>query len=69
MVADTGHRTPDMMLRDAVLLLGLVLSLRAEFAPPTLNISLDEDPEVRWDPLIKAFDVEFLKKAAAEIIE
>lgn len=57
------------MLRGAVLLLGLVLSLRAEFAPPTLNISLDEDPEVRWDPLIKAFDVEFLKKAAAEIIE
>lgn len=59
----------DAVLRDAVLLLGLVLSLRAEFAPPTLNISLDEDPEVRWDPLIKAFDVEYLKKAAAEIIE
>eukprot|EP00066_Takifugu_rubripes_P007921 XP_003973773.2 PREDICTED: N-acylethanolamine-hydrolyzing acid amidase [Takifugu rubripes] len=59
----------DAVLRDAVLLLGLVLSLRAEFAPPTLNISLDEDPEVRWDPLIKAFDVEYLKKAAAEIID
>lgn len=58
-----------MMLREAALLLGLVLSLRAEIAPPTLNISLDEDPEVRWDPLVKAFDVEYLKKAAAEIIE
>lgn len=56
-------------MRAAVLLLGLVLSLRAEFAPPTLNISLDDDPKVRWEPLSKAFDVEYLKKAAAEIIE
>lgn len=60
---------PDMMLRAATLLLGLVLSLRAEFAPPTLNISLDDDPEVRWEALSKVFNVEYIKKAAAEIIE
>lgn len=58
-----------MMLRAAALLLGLVLSLRAEVAPPTVNISLDDDPEARWEPLSKAFNVEYLKKAAAEIIE
>lgn len=63
---------PVMMVRALVLLLlllGLVASCRAEFAPPTLNISLDEDPEVRWMPLIKAFDVDYLKQAAAEVIE
>lgn len=63
------RRAPDTMMRVAALLLGLVLCLRAEFAPPTLNISLDEDPAVRWAPLAKAFDVEYLKKAAAEVIE
>lgn len=60
-----------MMLPATVLLLllGLVVSCRADFAPPTLNISLDEDPEVRWMPLIKVFDADYLKKAAAEVIE
>ncbi|CAF96894.1 unnamed protein product [Tetraodon nigroviridis] len=58
-----------MTLRAAALLLGLAVSLRAEFAPPTLNISLDDEPQVRWEPLGKAFDVEFLKNVAAEIIE
>ncbi len=58
-----------MMLLSAVLLLGLAASCRAEFAPPTVNISLDDDPEVRWAPLTKVFDVEFLNKAAAEVIE
>lgn len=62
-----------MMVRAAVLLLGwlgLVVSCRAQVvAPPTLNISLDEDPELRWLPLTKAFDVDYLKKAAAEVID
>lgn len=59
-----------MVTGAAVLLLGLVVcSCRAEFAPPTLNISLDDDPEVRWAPLTKVFDVDFLNKAAAEIID
>lgn len=61
---------PVVMMRAVLLLLlGLVASCRAEFAPPTVNISLDEDPEVRWAPLLKVFDVEYLKKAAAEVIE
>lgn len=55
------------MIRAVVLL--LTASCLAEFPPPTLNISLDEDPEVRWAPLLKAFNVDFLKKAAAKIIE
>ncbi|XP_067444360.1 N-acylethanolamine-hydrolyzing acid amidase-like [Thunnus thynnus] len=58
-----------MILRAAVLLLGLVLSCRADFAPPTLNISLDDDPDVRWMPLLKVFDLDYLKKAAAEVID
>lgn len=65
-------RTERVMMLPAtvlLLLLGLVVSCRADFAPPTLNISLDEDPEVRWMPLIKVFDVDYLKKAAAEVIE
>lgn len=60
---------PVVMVRAGGLLLGLAVLCRAEFAPPTLNISLDEDPEVRWKPLLKVFDVEYLKKAGAEIIE
>ncbi|XP_020489454.2 N-acylethanolamine-hydrolyzing acid amidase [Labrus bergylta] len=59
-----------MVTRAALLLLGLgVCSCRAEIAPPTLNISLDDDPEVRWVPLTEIFDADFLKKAAAEVID
>lgn len=61
-----------MLTRAAVLsvLLGLTVSSGgAEFAPPTINISLDDDPEVRWAPLTKVFDPDFLRKAAAEIID
>ncbi|XP_062271556.1 N-acylethanolamine-hydrolyzing acid amidase-like [Scomber scombrus] len=58
-----------MMQRAAVLLLGLVLSCRANLAPPTVNISLDAHPEERWMPLLKVFDIDFLKKAAAEVID
>lgn len=59
------------MVGSAVLLLGLVpvVLCQAEFAPPTVNISLDVDPEVRWMPLLEVFDVDYLKKAAAEVIE
>uniref|UniRef100_A0A671YNA4 N-acylethanolamine-hydrolyzing acid amidase n=1 Tax=Sparus aurata TaxID=8175 RepID=A0A671YNA4_SPAAU len=57
------------MMAGCVLLLGLLAACRAQFAPPTVNISLDEDPEVRWAPLTKVFDVEYLKKAAAEVID
>ncbi|XP_029006681.1 N-acylethanolamine-hydrolyzing acid amidase-like isoform X2 [Betta splendens] len=57
------------MVRAAVLLLGLAALCRAQVAPPTLNISLDDEPEVRWEPLLKVFDVEYLKKAGAEVID
>lgn len=52
-----------------LLLLGLAVSCRAQFAPPTVNISLDEDPAVRWMPLAKVFDIDYVNKAAVEVIE
>ncbi|KAM7423193.1 hypothetical protein PAMA_010969 [Pampus argenteus] len=59
-----------MMLRAAVLLLGLTVSHSiADFTPPTVNINLDDAPEVRWLPLMKTFDPDYLKKAAAEVID
>uniref|UniRef100_A0A8B9JGP7 N-acylethanolamine acid amidase n=1 Tax=Astyanax mexicanus TaxID=7994 RepID=A0A8B9JGP7_ASTMX len=39
------------------------------FTPPAVNISLDEPAEQRWAPLLKIFDKDFLKKAAAEVID
>lgn len=57
------------MLLPLLLALVLVPSGRAQFAPPTVNISLDEDPAVRWDPLLAVFDMDFLRRAAAEVIE
>ncbi|XP_023127703.1 N-acylethanolamine-hydrolyzing acid amidase [Amphiprion ocellaris] len=62
------------MVRSAVLLLllllpGLAAWCRAEVPPPTVNISLDEDPEVRWKPLLTVFDLDYLKKAGAEVID
>lgn len=62
---------PVMTVRRSVPLLCLVLVAlcRAEFPPPTVNISLDEHPEVRWAPLLKVFDADYLRKAGAEVIE
>ncbi|KAM9859076.1 N-acylethanolamine-hydrolyzing acid amidase-like [Aulostomus maculatus] len=50
-------------------LFGLVVWCRADVNPPSLHINLDEDPELRWASLVKVFDKEYLKKAAAEIID
>uniref|UniRef100_A0A3B4GFM9 N-acylethanolamine-hydrolyzing acid amidase n=1 Tax=Pundamilia nyererei TaxID=303518 RepID=A0A3B4GFM9_9CICH len=52
-----------------LLLLGLAGSCRAQFAPPTVNISLDDDPAVRWMPLAKVFDIDYVNKAAVEVID
>lgn len=72
-LASVGLRLPEVdavvMARAAVLLLGLFVSCHAQVAPPSLNVSLDEEPEVRWQPLLTVFDVEYLKKAGAEVIE
>lgn len=57
------------MLWAAVLVLGLAAPCRALVAPPTLNISLDAAPEERWLPLLAVFETDYLKRAAAEIIE
>ncbi|XP_036454236.1 N-acylethanolamine-hydrolyzing acid amidase-like [Colossoma macropomum] len=39
------------------------------FSPPVVNISLDVPAEQRWEPLLKIFDKDFLRKAAAEVID
>ncbi|XP_071385609.1 N-acylethanolamine-hydrolyzing acid amidase-like [Centroberyx affinis] len=59
-----------MLRRPAVLvLLGLIVSCGANVAAPVVNISLDEAPELRWAPLLKVFDINYLEKAAAEVID
>ncbi|XP_061916313.1 N-acylethanolamine-hydrolyzing acid amidase-like [Entelurus aequoreus] len=57
------------VLRAAVLFLGLVASCTPDFAPPTININLDDDPKVRWEPILKVFDPDYLRRAAAEVID
>ncbi|CAB1319528.1 unnamed protein product [Coregonus sp. 'balchen'] len=52
-----------------LLLLSLVVSCEADFFPPVVNVSLDDPPEVRWASLFKVFDVDYLQKAGAEVID
>uniref|UniRef100_A0A1A8DCR0 N-acylethanolamine-hydrolyzing acid amidase n=1 Tax=Nothobranchius kadleci TaxID=1051664 RepID=A0A1A8DCR0_NOTKA len=52
-----------------VLLLGLAACCRALLAVPTLEVNLDDEPEVRWLPLKKVFNVDYLNKVAAQIID
>ncbi|XP_077384932.1 N-acylethanolamine-hydrolyzing acid amidase-like [Festucalex cinctus] len=58
-----------LLVRAAALLVGLAVSCSSDFTPPTIDINLDDDPHVRWVPILKAFDSDFLKKAAQEVIE
>lgn len=62
----TRTEAPPLLL---LLLLALAASCQALFAPPTLEINLDDKPEVRWMPLKTAYDVDYLNKVAAEIVE
>ncbi|XP_061543661.1 N-acylethanolamine-hydrolyzing acid amidase-like [Phycodurus eques] len=55
-----------VLVRAAVLLVGLAVS---DFAPPTINVNLGDEPQVRWMPILKVFDSDFLKKAAQEVID
>ncbi|XP_073717268.1 N-acylethanolamine-hydrolyzing acid amidase-like [Misgurnus anguillicaudatus] len=41
----------------------------ASFPPPVVNISLDVPADQRWAPLKNLYDVDFLKKAAAQVID
>ncbi|XP_013877424.1 N-acylethanolamine-hydrolyzing acid amidase [Austrofundulus limnaeus] len=52
-----------------LLLLALAASCQALLAPPTLEINLDDKAEVRWMPLKTAYDVDYLNKVAAEIVD
>ncbi|KAK3538947.1 hypothetical protein QTP86_023550 [Hemibagrus guttatus] len=41
----------------------------ANFSPPVVNISLDQDPKLRWWPLKNLYTQDFLQKAAAQVID
>ncbi|XP_017286018.1 N-acylethanolamine-hydrolyzing acid amidase [Kryptolebias marmoratus] len=61
---------PPLLLLLLLLELSVSVSCRAlTLAPPTLEINLDDKPEVRWTPLKEAYDIEYLKKAAADIVD
>ncbi|XP_054640530.1 N-acylethanolamine-hydrolyzing acid amidase-like isoform X1 [Dunckerocampus dactyliophorus] len=58
-----------MVVRAAALLLGLVVSCSSDFAPPTISINLDDPATARWEPILTVFDADYLKRAAAEVID
>ncbi|XP_034028148.1 N-acylethanolamine-hydrolyzing acid amidase-like isoform X2 [Thalassophryne amazonica] len=58
-----------MFVTTAALLLGLTVYARTDVAPPTVTVNLAEPPEQRWTVLLKVFDLSFLKKAAADVID
>ncbi|ROL42511.1 Serine/threonine-protein phosphatase with EF-hands 2 [Anabarilius grahami] len=41
----------------------------ADFSPPVVNISLDVPAFQRWAPLKNIYDINFLRKAASEVID
>ncbi|KAJ8006045.1 hypothetical protein DPEC_G00124190 [Dallia pectoralis] len=57
------------MFLAVVQLLCPMTSYQIVFAPPVINVDLDEPPEVRWAPLLTVYDADYLKKAAAEVID
>ncbi|CAN9512553.1 unnamed protein product [Ophioblennius macclurei] len=67
--AGTLPAPPVLVLLLVALVPGPGAVCRAERAPPAVNISLDEEPELRWKPLLQLYDVDYLKAAAAEVID
>lgn len=52
-----------------LLLAGAGLSAAAEpRAPPLFNVSLDAAPELRWLPVLRHFDEDYLRAAFAQIL-
>ncbi|XP_076853928.1 N-acylethanolamine-hydrolyzing acid amidase-like [Brachyhypopomus gauderio] len=61
-------RTPTMKLHMFLAVIwGAVCA--ANVSPPVVKISLDDPAEKRWEPLIHVFDKDFLRRAAAEVID
>ncbi|XP_077582484.1 N-acylethanolamine-hydrolyzing acid amidase-like [Stigmatopora nigra] len=56
-------------VHSAILLLGLAVSSSSGFAPPTISIDLNDDPQVRWMPILDVFDADFLNRAAQDVID
>ncbi|XP_036859199.1 N-acylethanolamine-hydrolyzing acid amidase isoform X1 [Manis javanica] len=75
---DCGARAPAMRavglaarpaLALMLLLAGAGLSAAAEpRAPPLFNVSLDAAPELRWLPVLRHFDEDYLRAAFAQIL-
>ncbi|XP_012892953.1 PREDICTED: N-acylethanolamine-hydrolyzing acid amidase-like [Dipodomys ordii] len=40
----------------------------ASLAPPLFNVSLDEAPGVRWLPVLRNYDPDFLRTAVVQVI-
>lgn len=45
-----------------------VLTAASPPAPPLFNVSLDAAPELRWLPVLRHFDLDFLRAAMAHIL-
>lgn len=59
-----------MCLRTGLLLVPVLFGLAlGDLAPPTINVSLDQDPEVRWKPLMDVYDPDYLREASADVID
>lgn len=37
-------------------------------APPLFNVSLDAAPELRWLPVLRHFDLDFMRAAMAQVL-
>ncbi|XP_019735061.1 N-acylethanolamine-hydrolyzing acid amidase [Hippocampus comes] len=58
-----------LQVRAAALLVGLAAWCGSDVSPPTIDVNLDDDPQVRWAPLFQVFDTDFLKRTAQEMID
>ncbi|KAL0979627.1 hypothetical protein UPYG_G00187480 [Umbra pygmaea] len=65
----TYHSNEQCTMFSTLLLLNVIVSCQADLAAPVINVSLDEPPEVRWAQLLEVYDTDYLKKAAAEVID
>uniref|UniRef100_A0A8C0Y6S8 N-acylethanolamine-hydrolyzing acid amidase n=1 Tax=Cyprinus carpio carpio TaxID=630221 RepID=A0A8C0Y6S8_CYPCA len=59
------------MKREICLFLGVTVFCvsTADFSPPEVNISLDAPAFQRWAPLKNLYDIDFLRKAASQVID
>lgn len=65
------HRAMAQLLPPLLLLLllgGTRGSAAPPAAPPLFNVSLDEAPELRWQPVLRHYDLDFLRSVMKYIV-